>query len=952
MKVRTMIAVVASLATVAAALQLPATTPASASGYGAITADDFLAADGAVLRAGHGQGEVVNLRGTNLGGWLTHENWMSPLGEFALDRSGWTASASSGAAANMLDGSLSSTWTSDAPQNGSEWILVDLGEPTLVNRISLDAGSEATGSPAFYEVVTSSDGASWASVAASAAITGATEVTTTRFAPQVVRYVRVEQKGTAPGAWTIAELNLFSDPVVHNNNFTATASASSSPPADGLDGDVTTAWTTGSKQVPGQTYTIDLHANTEVSRIMFDSGAAHADGFPATYEISASSDGSTWAKIASGFGENRITVADLRTATWMRHVRIMQTGEKASPWSIAEVSVTSTNNFDRFGWTLTSSPDGDTGNLVDGHTSTRWTTNAPQSGGEYVQVDFGARLTFNNVFMDVEKNTEAETDYPRGFTVDVSDDASSWRTVATGSGTFKATNINFPATGARHLRITQTGSSGSWWSIGELNVALNSDDYSLRLALEDRFSQETVQNINNTHRNTWITEADLDNIANIGLNAIRLPIGWNELLHLDGTWKDHPWEKIDWLVKKAGERGIYVILDLHTVPGGGCPWGSCGRVGPNPNGYWGSTTYQDWVVGIWEAMAARYKDNPTIAGFDLTNEPLVDYDEDRDDVTQKSNVYDRLYSAVRAIDPDHTIFLAAFFGWDNIAPPSTYGWTNVVYQVHPYDMPNAHDWNAQDALVNRELADVTDRLVNPGVPVLYGEYSLYYYDDVWAKFMAGLNALDVSWTNWTYKVRGSHEDGGGYWGFYNTNLHQVPIINSDDAATFRARLAKFGTAEFEANERLIATVAHYADGLSTFTQTAVPRSGWTASASVTEPGGSPSGAIDGKDGTLWSTGTSQTSGQWFQVDMGATHSVGSMTIQTRSSDTWDYPRSFEVSVSTDGTSWTTVATGPGFGWKRPISFTATNARYIRVVQTGSAPEWWSIGDLTVYTSAP
>ena len=30
----------------------------------------------------------------NLGGWLTQEDWMSPLGEFAVDRTGWSATAS------------------------------------------------------------------------------------------------------------------------------------------------------------------------------------------------------------------------------------------------------------------------------------------------------------------------------------------------------------------------------------------------------------------------------------------------------------------------------------------------------------------------------------------------------------------------------------------------------------------------------------------------------------------------------------------------------------------------------------------------------------------------------------------------------------------------------------------------------------------------------------------
>lgn len=937
-----------------AALVPLAAAPAHADPIGP---SDFLAADGAVLRTDHGTGDVVNLRGTNLGGWLTFEDWMSPLGEFALDRGGWTATASTGTPSNVLDGSLTTRWTSGAAQAGGEWVQLDLGTPTLFNRILVDAGPSTSDWPASYEVLVSTNGTTWSSVAAAAGTpppTVTSEITTTRFAPQVARYVRVAQTGARSSWWSVAELNLFSDPVLNNGGSTAAASSTAgfTTPGAGLDGNVTTAWTTGTNQVAGQTYTVDFGRVLEVTKVLFDSGAAYANDFPATYEISGSSDGVNWTKVASGAGTNRMVTADLWTATWMRYLRITQTGTKAGWWSISEVAVTSTGKFDRAGWTVTSSPAGTTSALTDGDPATRWTSGAAQAPGQYVQVDFGARVTFNNVVLDTQKNSSSETDYPRAYTVAVSDNGTSWSTVATGTGTFKATTVNFAATAARYLRVTQTGSSGSWWSIGELDVALNNDDYSLRLALDDRFGAATAQQIVDTHRDTWLTEADLDNIAAIGLNTVRLPIGWSELLNLDGSWKADPWDKIDWLIQEAGERGIYVLLDLHTVPGGGCPWGSCGRVGPNPNGYWGSATYQDWVVDIWEAIATRYEGNPVVAGYDLINEPLIDYSEDAADVAQKSAVYDRLYDAVRAIDPDHTIHLAAFFGWNAIADPADFGWTNVVYELHPYDMPNGQDWNAQRSVVTTQLADVANRLNDPGIPVLYGEYSFYYFDDVWAEFMAGLNALDVSWTNWTYKVRGSQSGGGGYWGFYNTNLHQVPVINSDDATSFQTRLARFGTANFTPNDRFIETVSHYAGGLGTFAPVAVSRTGWTATASATEPGGSAGAAIDGNTGTRWATGTSQVNGQWFQVDMGAPRTIGQVTIQTRDWERWDYPRGFQLQVSTNGSTWTTVASGPGFGWKRPITFDTVTARYLRVVQTGSAPEWWSIGELTAYTAAP
>ncbi len=51
--------------------------------YTAITANDFLKADGRNLRNASGAGEIVNLRGTNAGGLFVQEFWMTPTGDSA-----------------------------------------------------------------------------------------------------------------------------------------------------------------------------------------------------------------------------------------------------------------------------------------------------------------------------------------------------------------------------------------------------------------------------------------------------------------------------------------------------------------------------------------------------------------------------------------------------------------------------------------------------------------------------------------------------------------------------------------------------------------------------------------------------------------------------------------------------------------------------------------------------
>ncbi len=932
------------LAVIAGLLLAPASAHATSLGSA-----DFIKAAGNVLKTNSGAGSTINLRGTNVGGWLTQEDWMSPLGEFADDRAGWTATASSGTAANALDGSGTSRWTSGAAQSGGERLQLDLGAPTLFDRLAIDNTAFTGDYPRQLTVEVSNNGSSWTNVAAQPGVDGVTSV---RFAPQVSQYVRLTQTGTSGSWWSVDEINLFSDPVLDNRTHTATATASApgTTPAMVLDGDTATAWQSGAPQTPGQAVTIDLGQNTDMDKVLLDAGAATANDYPRIWDVSTSYDATNWTKVASGYGTSRTVVADFQGAKNGRYLRIQSNGSSAQWWSVAEVAIYSGNSVDRGGWTASASVGASPGAVLDGTTSTRWTTGTPQVPGQSVTVDMGALVTINNVATDTAKNTVDEDDWMRGYTLDLSRDGSTWATVASGAGTRKATTIGFVAQSARYFRLTQTGTTGNWWSIGELTAGLYNDDYSLNNTMTSRFGAATTQSVIATHQDTWFTASDLDKIQAAGMNFIRLPIGWTTFLNLDGTWKSNPWARIDWAIQQASARGIYVLVDLHTVPGGGCPWGSCGRIGPNPNGFWGSATYQNWTEDIWKAIAARYKGNPGVAGYDLINEPLIDYGEDAQDVAQKSDVYNRLYQAVRAIDPDHTIFLGAFFGLNSIAAPSTYGWTNVAYEYHPYDMPNSKDWTAQDKLVTDELNGLPAKLSNPGVPILYGEYSLYYNDDVWARFMAGLNAANVSWSNWSYKVRGTADDGFAYWGMYYNDTAPVPVINSDDAGTFQAKVAQFGTDKFTKNDRFVATISKYAGGLSSFAPAEISHTGWTATASSSSSWSTPANGIDGANGSSWQSGQPMAGGEWYRIDMGSTHTVAMVTLQTAADSTWDYPRGFTLETSTNGNTWTTAATGMAYGWKRPISITPTTARYIRITQTGTAPQWWTVDDVTVYSS--
>jgi hypothetical protein len=129
------------------------------------------------------------------------------------------------------------------------------------------------------------------------------------------------------------------------------------------------------------------------------------------------------------------------------------------------------------------------------------------------------------------------------------------------------------------------------------------------------------------------------------------------------------------------------------------------------------------------------------------------------------------------------------------------------------------------------------------------------------------------------------------------------------------------------------------------------RAGWTASASLTCQQDVAANAIDGDKSTRWSTGVTQATGQWFQLDMGSPQIVTQLVIDAGAS-VGDYPRSFKITASDDGTHWSaSLASGTGAGPLITVAFPARLTRFLRVTLTGSGPNWWSIHEINVYGTA-
>ena len=474
--------------------------------------------------------------------------------------------------------------------------------------------------------------------------------------------------------------------------------------------------------------------------------------------------------------------------------------------------------LDRTGWTATASNTqggSNPANALDADLNTRWSSGLAQASGQWFKVDMGAQRAFDEIAINANTSTG---DYPGAFNIETSNDNSAWTLLksATGSGQNIVVHVPDQLT-IRYIRLTLTSAKGNWWSIHDFNVYV-SDEYNTRRVLTNRFGAATAKTLINGYHDTWIQTSDLDNIRNMGMNVVRVPIYWQVLMNTDGTMKPDAdaFRELDWVVTQSSNRGMYVILDYHGSPGAHCPWQSCGQMGQNL--LWGNTTYQNWSIQIWQRLAAHYNGNPAVAGYDLLNEPLLTMGggESPAQVQQKFNFYNQLYSAVRAIDPNHLIIVAAFYSFAQALPPSTYGWTNVMYQTHHYNFTQATDWNAQNTLIESGLNDLTQYQAQWNVPVYAGEFWFNGFNDLYGKWLSGLNAHNISWTNWDYKNRnpfGSVDSGGTpngtNWGFYLDDPNPIPDINADSSATIASKWAAFGTNNFKAQTDFINTFKAY-----------------------------------------------------------------------------------------------------------------------------------------------
>ncbi len=116
-------------------------------------------------------------------------------------------------------------------------------------------------------------------------------------------------------------------------------------------------------------------------------------------------------------------------------------------------------------WIATASSNNANAGLV--FTTGGWTTTGAQTN-TWFQIDMGEDENYSELYLDAGN----ATDYPHAYKVQTSENGTSWSTLTTGTGNGQITTITFPVATSRFVRITETATSSSHWSIARISVEL------------------------------------------------------------------------------------------------------------------------------------------------------------------------------------------------------------------------------------------------------------------------------------------------------------------------------------------------------------------------------------------------------------------------------------------------------------------------------------------------
>jgi len=243
-------------------------------------------------------------------------------------------------------------------------------------------------------------------------------------------------------------------------------------------------------------------------------------------------------------------------------------------------------------------------------------------------------------------------------------------------------------------------------------------------------------------REVYVAEEDISFIKAAGFNTVRVPLSWRLFVRSgdDGTdrFDGEGWALLDRLIAWCRQAGLRVILDLHAAPGG--QTGVNHDDGPGYPLTFYVPRYRRLTVALWQEIAARYRDEPAVLGYDLLNEPISPYSDEAYLDPQLEPLYRDIVAAIRSVDRYHVVLLAGAQWSANFAVFDRPFDDNAVYTYHKF-------WASPTRASLQTYLNFSNRW---NVPLLIGETG--EFSNSWnVDFRKLHERFGIGWCFWTYK---------------------------------------------------------------------------------------------------------------------------------------------------------------------------------------------------------
>jgi len=312
-----------------------------------------------------------------------------------------------------------------------------------------------------------------------------------------------------------------------------------------------------------------------------------------------------------------------------------------------------------------------------------------------------------------------------------------------------------------------------------LHINKDSRQYRIRERLEELMGPAETKEFYDTWLANNTRRADIDYIASLGFNCVRLPLhyelfltsaqrasrnavarnsnNYNTYVNNLTSWYNsnqlfnepalEGFRVMDSVLSWCGKNNMYVILDLHAAPGaqGYDANISDALVGAD---LWNRAIYRDITVRLWQRISSRYINDSRVAFYDLINEP--------NQIPSNPPIHDlfeRLINAIRAQGDTHLLMIEGN-GWGNnydyMEPFTFSNRSNLIYNAHRYWITNSlTDTDPNPNQINL-IANMVNFRSRHNVPVWVGETG--ENSDEWLRQNVDkLNANNIGWAHWTYK---------------------------------------------------------------------------------------------------------------------------------------------------------------------------------------------------------